>query len=60
MKTPRCMHCGEEISETNLGIEFTERQGPIGIWQCADCHEIEWGTRPHLDILQPGPVCEAT
>ncbi len=60
MDEPNCMNCGEPISEENLGIEFTNRHGSTGVWQCADCHQIEWGTRPSLGILAPGPTCNAT
>jgi hypothetical protein len=42
-----CMHCGEEITPENDGIEINYGE----IWQCAVCHEIEYGVKPWACVL---------
>jgi ribosomal protein L37AE/L43A len=36
-----CFQCQEPITDRNPGIMLCD-----GIWQCDDCHHIEWGVWP--------------
>ncbi len=46
VRPPVCMHCGEPITEPAINFD-----APSDIWQCADCHYIEWGSWPFGECL---------
>lgn len=46
VRLPVCMHCGEPITEPAINFD-----APSDIWQCADCHHIEWGSWPFGECL---------
>lgn len=44
--TPLCIHCGESITDPAINFD-----APSDLWQCADCHHIEWGSWPFGSLL---------
>ena len=41
----RCMMCKEEITPKNNGMQITPLGSSIRMYQCDDCHYIEYGYR---------------